>query len=240
MQEFLPKLKAHILPRIIDILQKEDSTLVHHKPIDNPPGDPNHVFFKHNRMFTHNILRINYTTYDVRRAQDTINPKTPHCDALFLAEDGDNPDELDAHPFLYGRIIGIYHVNVVYTGPGTLDYQPRRVEFLWVRWFEQLEPFGSWASCRLDRLCFPPLESKDAFSFVSPSDVLRGCHVIPAFSKGIRHIIPADIPRGRAYQEAYALPKNVCHIQQRGLSTCARDSNDFNCYYINRYVTVEE
>lgn len=83
-----------------------------------------HIIFKHDRMYTHNILHVNYTTYDVRRARDTINPKTSHCDALFLAENGDDLDDLDTHPFLYGRILGIYHVNVIYNGPGMLNYRP--------------------------------------------------------------------------------------------------------------------
>lgn len=130
-------------------------------------------------MYTHNTLRVNYTTYDVRRAQDIINPKTSHCDALFLAENGDNPDELIIHPFLYGRILGIYHVNVIYAGPEALDYRPRRVEFLWVRWYELIKPMGNWAACRLDSLQFPPMASPGAFSFVNPADVIRGCHIIP-------------------------------------------------------------
>lgn len=240
----MPKLKAHILPRIIAVLQKEDPAQFDSQPPLTPSlsGDHNidHVIFKHNRMFTHNILRVNYTTYDVRRTQDTINPKTPHRDALFLANDGNNQDNPDAHPFLYGRIIGIYHINTIYTGPGMIDYRPRRIEFLWVRWFQHLEPFGSWASCSLDHLFFPPLENKGAFSFVSPSDVVRGCHIIPAFSKGLRYTPPIDIPRGRAYQEVHALPKSVHHNQQRGLSACAHDSNDFREYYVNRYASTKK
>jgi hypothetical protein len=30
-------------------------------------------FFQNNMMYQHGILRVNYTTYDVRCAQDTIN-----------------------------------------------------------------------------------------------------------------------------------------------------------------------
>lgn len=187
-------------------------------------------------MYTHNILRINYTTYDVRRAQNTINPKTSHCDALFLAENGDDLDEFDTHPFLYGRILGIYHVNVVYNGPGMLDYRPRRVEFLWVRWFEHVKPAGSWASYTLDSLQFPPMASKGAFSFVDPANVVRGCHIIPRFSKGVRYANHPSLVKGRRRPWVnHGLPLgSTGHQLPRGISTRAGDSNDWMMYYANR------
>lgn len=210
--------------------------------------DLDRILFKYNRMYTHNILRINYTTYDVRRAQDTINPKTSHCNALFLGEDHDSSGKTNTHMFAYGRIIGIHHVNVIYTGLGMLDYSPRRVEFLWVRWFEQLKPFGSWASHRVDRLRFLPITSDAAFSFVDPTDVVRSCHILPAFSQGVRYrleqsglsldgsftfVDPPNVSRAR--NVASALPRGV-RPAQLGLSSYARDSGDWNCYYVNRCV----
>lgn len=36
-----------------------------------------------NRIYHHRVCRINYTTYDVRRAQDSINPRT-HADISTL------------------------------------------------------------------------------------------------------------------------------------------------------------
>lgn len=191
------------------------------------PASIDSLFFKHNRMYTHNILRINYTTYNVRRAQDTINPKTTHCNAIFLAENGDDPDALDTHPFLYGRILGIYHVNVVYSGPGMLDYRPRRVEFLWVRWYEHLGPPGGWASCALDRLCFPPISRDGAFSFVDPADVVRGCHVVPRFVAGLQW----PKARDQSHREPVAM---------RSLKVFkGRDSDDWKEYCVNRYLLFQ-
>lgn len=195
-------------------------------------SDSVHVIFKHNRIYTHNILRVNYTTYDVRRAQDTINPKTSHRDALFLADNGDNPDELCTHPFLYGRILGIYHANVVYIGPGMVDYRPRRVEFLWVRWFEVVKPLGSWASHTLDILRFPPMASEGAFGFVDPADVIRGCHIIPRFSKGMKYADHSNLDKGRSWTNS-GLHKTARSLP-RGLSTCAHDSEDWIAYFANR------
>lgn len=170
------------------------------------------VFFKHDRLYRHNIMRVNYTTYDVRRKQDTFNPTTSHRDIMVLA---DNDDD-SLHPFLYARILGIFHVNVVYIGPGMVNYRPQRFDFLWVRWFESdpSAPAGSWAKTTLDRISFPPMANEDAFGFLDPADVVRGCHVIPAFARKNRY------------------------IDKQGLSQCAVDSEDWRSYYVNRFVLL--
>jgi hypothetical protein len=171
--------------------------------------DPSRVLFHSNRMYKHNLLRINYTTYDVRRSQDVINPNTPHCNIMLLADE----DDPDSHRFRYARILGIYHVNVVYTGPDMLDYTPRRVDFLWVRWFKHVEARPvKWGDCRLDSVCFPPMASGDAFGFVDPKDILRGCHLIPTFRHG------------------------KVHRDEVSLSKFAKDVHDWCRYNVNRCV----
>ena len=110
---------------------------------DHAPGDRDKIFFKGDRIYKHSLARFNYTTYDVRRSQDVVNPKTPHCDIMVLAHREDNhnnkSDSEPRHPFWYARVLGIFHANVVYTGPGMTDYMPRRLHFLWVQWFECME-----------------------------------------------------------------------------------------------------
>lgn len=159
-------------------------------------------------------MRINYTTYDVRRKQDTINPRTPHRDVMVLA----NNEDTSEHPFLYARVLGIFHANVVYTGSGSgssqaADYTPRRYYFLWVRWFE-LDPkvaSGGWGPSKLDRLRFPPMKNSDSFDFLDPADVVRSCHIVPTFRLG------------------------RCHKDhEKGLSHHARDRMDWRGYYLNR------
>ena len=66
------------------------------------------IVFKYNHIYRHNIMRINYTTYDVRRAQDTINTNTSKRDILVLSCESDSDS---ATPFLYARVLGIFHVN---------------------------------------------------------------------------------------------------------------------------------
>ena len=216
-QDFVPKLKGHILPRIKEMLRQEAS-----RPEDgNLPQvglsaiqrqDVGHesVLFKNDRMYRHNLARFNYTTYDVRRSQDVINPGTAHRDIMLLANNsGANGDT--THPFLYARVLGIYHVNVIYTGGGSQDYIARRVEFLWVRWFEydSHKPV-EWADLKLDPIRFFPMADERAFGFVDPKDVLRGCHVLPAFASD------------KARKDGV------------GLSRLVQDARDWSRYCVNR------
>ena len=168
--------------------------------------DLSQVVLKGERIYQHRLLRVNYTTYDVHRAQESVNPRTDHRDIILLS------CQPSTHPFCYARVLGIYHANVIYVGPGFKDYQPRRIEFLWVRWFEVLDHSAGWDHNSLNSVMFPPMASADAFGFVDPTDVLRCCHIIPAFTDGQVH------------------PDGV------SLSRNARDGNDWKRYYVNRWV----
>ena len=99
---------------------------------------------------------------------------------MVLADHCEDPTD---HPFLYARVISIFHANVVYTGSKPVDYRPRRMEFLWVRWYEYAyntpDPYA------LPRLSFPPF-SRDATGFVDPSDVIRAAHIVPVFYQGLK------------------------------------------------------
>lgn len=222
----MAKLKDHLLPRIKEKLQSEimDSNndmigLTSNPRVDTLPSDRHprdFVLFKNERMYKHQLARFNYTTYDVRRAQDVINPDTSHCNVMVLANASEG-DTTSDHPFWYARVLGIYHVNVVYTGPESCDFRPHRMDFLWVRWYQTSEAIAtvqSWDTWKLDRVRFPPMRETDAFGFVDPGDVLRGCHIIPGFASG------------------------KVHIDGVGLSGCARDSQDWRHYYIGRYVSI--
>lgn len=212
-------MKEHILPRIKDILEKENSVPSRSPVLGSIDLTPNShqdqidgILFKHNRLYTHNILRINYTTYDVRRSQDTINPRTPHCNIMVLAPNDNNGEDDGSHMFQYGRVLRIYHANIIYNGPGMIDHRARRVEFLWVRWYDHLEPLGSWDLKKLDCLSFPPISRQGAFGFIDPADIIRSSHIIPAFAHGIRE------------DEGLGL-----------VASLSRRSEDYNMYYINRY-----
>lgn len=180
------------------------------------PDSNNHkfVFFKGDRIYAHRVIHFNYTTYDIRRAQDVVNPGTSHCNIMLLrTPTSDRADETSTHrhPFLYGRVIGIYHANIVYTGPGMRNYNPTRFDFLWVRWYQDIQtegPLNQQLSYRLDQLSFPPMASEGAFGFVDPADVLRSCHIMPAFNQG--------------------------SCGREGMSKFAWDSEDYNAYYVGQ------
>lgn len=156
---------------------------------------------KDDTLHSHAGIRLNYTTYDVRRSQDTINLKSGrNC---VLAETDDLSSE---KPFLYARILGIFHANVSRNARET----PQRIDFLWVRWFQNTSyRFG------LPILEYHPLSDNGAFGFISPGDVVRACHITPAFSSLRNEVFDG---RGR-----------------RKVATFAEDhGGDWNRYYLGR------
>jgi hypothetical protein len=131
------------------------------------------------RIYRHKVLRINYTTYNVRRSQDSLNPRT-HGDIMVLSQ-----DDSDSHPYWYARIVGIFHAMVVKTGPKSKSREPKKMEFLFVRWFGlDDEEIGGWKAKNLHQIGFVKDDSDAAFGFVDPADVVRAVHLIPRFAQG--------------------------------------------------------
>jgi hypothetical protein len=224
-QNFVPKLKAHLLSRVKQSLGLDTESRAHvsgDTPLHVHESDEGRgVLIKNDCMYKHRLFRINYTTYDVRRDQDVINPGTPHYNIMMLADPVSDEGALavaTCHNFLYARVLGIYHVNIIYVGPGMVDYHPRRFDFLWVRWY-QLCTTGHRRLYRLDQLSFPPVTNQDAFGFVDPANVVRSCHLIPRFASGRRF----PIHQGDGDDSL-------------GLSPCGHDNHDWNRYYVNWYV----
>ena len=172
------------------------------------------VYIAADHLYKHNLMHINYTTYDVRRAQDIVNPSTFHCNIMLLADHAPSNavSSHSRHPYIYARVLGIFHVNATYVGPGMADYHSRRIDVLWARWYQHLEESAGWDTATLDRVCFPPMADEHAFGFIDPDDVLRGCHIVPQFSRGLRY------PDGA------------------GISRCAQDASDWHFYYVKRCV----
>lgn len=180
-----------------------------------PLGDWRAVVLKHDRFYKHNTMRVNYTTYDVRRGEDVIHAGSSHCDIVML--NSAFAEDPNTHPFCYAHVLGIFHANVIYLGEKNTDYRPRRLEFLWVRWYKVkgARARSGWTTRKLDRVHFLPMaNNQDAFGFLDPADILRGCHIIPAFSGGRMH------PDGKS------------------LSKLSQDQNDWFAYYVNRCVGI--
>lgn len=151
------------------------------------------------------MLQINYVTYNVCCADDILNPNTEHCDIIVLH----SPENANDHQwFCYTRIIGIYHANVQYTGPGMKDYTPWQMDFLHVQWFE-------WVPQQdlhyLEAVRFVCMNDAIVFNFMDLADILRSCDLLLAFRFG------------------------RCHQGQIAMLPIVHDSEDWNLYYVNRY-----
>jgi hypothetical protein len=81
----------------------------------------------------------------MRRAQDSVHPSvTGHGDVMVLSPENED-DNIDPHPYWYARVLGIYHANVRHTGPTSKSREPKKMEFLFVRWFgRDSDPKPGW------------------------------------------------------------------------------------------------
>ena len=174
VQNFIPRLKDHLIARLRGLEYDGDEH-------DFSDADRDSVLITDNKIYEHRILRVNYTTYDLRREQDTINPST-RADIMVLSHEDER-----THPYWYARVLGIFHVNVEYCeNQASLFSRQKRMDFLFVRWFRRDVAPAGWAAKRLQRLEFFDADSpaSDAFGFLNPDSVVRGVHLIPAFAFG--------------------------------------------------------
>jgi hypothetical protein len=122
-------------------------------------------------------MQVYYTTYDLRREYDTINPRT-HGDIMVLSG-----ETTPSHPYWYARVLGVFHMEVwLNTGSRPIK---RHLELLWVRWLAVLRNYKSGLNqARLPKIAFVEESDPDAFGFLDPGQVIRGAHLIPAFASG--------------------------------------------------------
>ncbi|KAJ3524956.1 hypothetical protein NMY22_g10778 [Coprinellus aureogranulatus] len=200
---FAEKLKEHILPRIVELLGFSAEEF-HEEDWVN-------VTFEGLRLYSHKLLHVNFTTYDVRRDQDIIHVDTPQCNVLLLnGAFAQHPSSTSVHPYLYAKILRLYHANVSYVGrlpDGTVDFTSHRIDFAWVHWYDFLPSEEEFV---LDRVSLKSLDSELSTGFIDPSDILRAVHIIPQFSLGR----PESPP-----------PRSLCLPEQ----------DVWAAYYINRF-----
>ncbi|KAJ7218251.1 hypothetical protein B0H12DRAFT_1001581, partial [Mycena haematopus] len=202
--DFLPKLQEHLLSRLAHPDWTGDGN-------EFTPAQRFRLILKNERIYMHKIVRINYTTYDVRRGQDCLNPRT-HSDVMYLT-----PEEGAPHPFGYAQIIGVFHADVVNTADG--NSKPQSMEFLWVRRYRLDSSYrGGFKRKRYHHIEFVPQSDPDAFGFLNLDEVIRGAHLIPAFASGCTTELLSSQSIGR-------LPRD-------GL----KDDEDWRYYYVNFFV----
>ena len=162
-----------------------------------------------NRIYQHQTLRVNYTSYDLQRHSDLINVWT-RPDLMVLSAEGDH-----THPYQYGRLIDIFTVPIYYKGPRQiLGTRRQKLQVLWVRWFKQdIYHEDGFTALRLLQLSFANALDHGADGLINPTTVLRATHLIPAFE----------------YDSMDLQPLSNCYAT-RFLK------EDWNHYYVNMYV----
>jgi hypothetical protein len=178
IQAFLPKLQDHLLGRLLGRDFDGDTYG------SFTPNDRQTLKILSGKMYSVQTCRLYYTTYDVQRQTDTVNPRTC-ADVMVHAPAPDDEDDA-GKPYWYARVLGIYHAKVSTSHPDAVNGgEVRRMEFLWVRWLGA-EPGHRHGFPRavLPKIGFVPSTDEYAFGFLDPKHVIRGCHLVPAFTCG--------------------------------------------------------
>ncbi|KAF9232549.1 hypothetical protein BU15DRAFT_90630 [Melanogaster broomeanus] len=173
-KDFTFKLRDHLLTRLYG--QEYNGDEQHFSDAEHNNLELEDV----DRVIVSKRLRVCYTTYDIRRDQDSMSPARG-CTVMTLFRE----DDVEAHPFWYARVLRVFQISVRHVGPDSKDPSPRTMEVLWVRWLG-VEPDYQWGfkEARLPKVGFVPDTDEDAFGFLDPTLVVRGCQLIPAFAEG--------------------------------------------------------
>ena len=210
-QKFIPKLQDHLLGRLVNRSFDGDA----HD--DFSDSDRNSIRLVGNKIYTVKTCQLYYTTYDLQRKYDTVNP-TSHPDVMVQSpETGTN-----ASPYWYARVIAVYHANVWTTNPLIEDRGlVKRMDFLFVRWFGEEPGYRhGFHEARLPKVGFVESSDDYAFGFLDPSHVVRGCHLLPAFHNGrTSQLLPTEHSDARILEGATAV-------------------DDWANYYVNVYALL--
>ncbi|KAJ3528201.1 hypothetical protein NMY22_g9514 [Coprinellus aureogranulatus] len=173
--------------------------------------DWSNIVLKDDRLFTHRIMRIKYTTYDARRDEDIIHLETDQSNIMMLNREHSYGHS--SHPFAYGKVIAIIHADVGFVGDigrkGS-SYAFRPMEVLWIRKYRMLPSSGP-EGLALDEAELVAIDEPESHTLIDPMEVVRACHIVPDFTRGLRY------PDGK------------------GKSIIAGDSKDYQSYFINRF-----
>jgi len=164
-----------------------------------------------NTIFQHKLLRVNYTTYDLRRDEDTIRPGSKPFIMVLSHEDKPEEEGLSSHSYWYARVLGIYHTFVIHMGPRSKTQVPKKMDFLRVRWLGRNPHYDAgWEKRRLYLAGYVP----GGFGFLDPALIIRGAHLIPAFAFG---------------RTSEILGPSIARLNNEG-------NEDWKYYYVNMFV----
>ncbi|KAJ7148914.1 hypothetical protein C8R46DRAFT_1311106 [Mycena filopes] len=171
--DFISKLQDHLLGRL---LRRDFDGDTHE---EFTADDRNTVRIVGNKIYATKIMRVNYTTYDVRRDQDVLNP---NAQSFVMMRTGEK--QAGAHPYWYAQVLGVFNATVFHYPAGDAGPSPPTImEFLWVRWLGDEPGYrASIKKARLPKVGFVAESDPYAFGFLDPAHVVRASHLIPQFS----------------------------------------------------------
>ncbi|KAJ6525271.1 hypothetical protein DFH09DRAFT_1329080 [Mycena vulgaris] len=180
MEQEIARLAPHTTPQLVGgaepipldqhhRIARDESTKIYVPEWYFTPEALAAVNIQHDRILAHATAAFNYTTYDVRRDQDTINANTDGCHIMVKSNE-ESEGGLEPHPYWYARVLGVFHANMFQPG----SRAPHRYEFLWVRWLGRDPEWKSGPShLRLKCVGYIPETDPEAFGFIDPAHVLR-------------------------------------------------------------------
>jgi hypothetical protein len=131
-------------------------------------------------LYRHKTLELTYTTYDMQEDKDKVYQRR-FPDIMALSDDKE-------HPYLYGRVLDLFHVNAINDGPNSLlpNNEVAILQMAWVRWFKLDTSQGpsGFHSLRYPTVSFYDISDPEAFGFIHPDEILRAVHLIPRFRFG--------------------------------------------------------
>jgi hypothetical protein len=129
----------------------------------------NRVVIVKERLYVHKTLRIHYTTYDLQRSSDYLNPST---DAHAIVR----TDEEAGYKHRYCRIILVFHVLV--RDAKHPERGEKRRDVCFVRWLRPAEDFKSgFEIMKPPRVEFFDKDDASAFGFINPKNIIRRVHM---------------------------------------------------------------
>ncbi|KIO32592.1 hypothetical protein M407DRAFT_39350, partial [Tulasnella calospora MUT 4182] len=116
--------------------------------------------------------------------------------------------------FWYARVLGIFHCQA--RDRHAEESEWKQIDFLWIRWMGTDPDSRSGLNARrLERVGYvPDADGPGAFGFIDPADVIRACHLAPAFHHGTRSdLLSSSVsvafdfnePEGEDYEFYYVL-----------------------------------
>ena len=202
-QDFLPWLRYFALCKILNQEYNFDE-------VSFTEAERATVSFVKNKIYQHKVMCVNYTTYDMRREQDSLN-LCMHVNIMVLSQEM----EPNAHPYWYAHIIGIYHMLIRHAS----SPDPIPIKFLFVCWYgldlNCSSCFG-WKMRRMLKIGFVPDHpdvGSQAFRFLDPTQVICGVHLIPSFAEG---------------DTGDLLGLSLARLEHEG-------DLDWRCYYVNMW-----